>query len=299
MLEKIFIQQHRWRMTKWMKKKRDLFPDDYNIFRIFLWLNYLGAIVGLSSIVFMILFFTGLIFHYYTLILWLVLFIGGLSIAVIGNKIQIPILHKYLSVYVKDQSISVDFNTNEWIYHQKYFSTKAYKYSLILSIVAYFPLTIIFILTLSIFLDLLVTIIFAYVLLSFLIMTNLPVLFVNNNRYYYSNVNEPLIAVYGLLTSLLLSIGFKNAWYWGIGGIIVSLYWYIFFAIWKKVIKIAENDVQDPLLSDILNYLSFEKEIVLKYWKWIQPRKYLIKEMIQSGKLKDIELFEEKIIKKI
>jgi len=298
MLEKLFIKQHRWEMTKWMKKNRDSFPDDYIIFRIFLWINYLGAIIGLSSVVFMLLFLTGLIFHYYTLILWLVLFISGLTIAIIGNKMQIPILHKYLGHYIEDQSISVDFTVSEWIYHQKYISIKAYKYSLTYSIIAYFPLTLLFIITLSALLDFLIVIFFAYILLCFTVLTNLPILFVNNNRYHYSNVNEPLIACYGLFTSLSLSLRFMNALYWGIGGLIVGLYWIILFGIWKNVIQIAENDIQESLISDIRNYLAIENEIVLKYWKWIQTRHYLIKDLIQSEKMKDFKLIDDKIIKK-
>jgi hypothetical protein len=285
-------------MTKWMKKNRDSFPDDYLFFRLFLFLNYCGVIIGLIGVVFMMLFLTGVFLNISNLILWLGLFLGGLGIAMIGNRMQLPFLQKYLFTYIKDQSISVDFDVNEWIYHQKYLSIKAYKYGLIASLIAYLPLIILFSLTLSLLLNVIVAFLIAYLLLGLIFLTNLPFLYVNSNSFYYSNFNEPLILLYGIITSFSLVVISKNPISWIFMVIIPGLYWLIFLGIWKKIITTAENDVQESLLSDIFNYLSTEKEIVLTYWKWIQSRRYLIADLIQSGRMSDFELIENKIIKK-
>ena len=299
MLEKLFIKQNRWEMTKWMKKNRESFPDDYLFFRLFLILNYIGVIIGLIGVVFMILFLTGVFLNISNLILWLGLFLGGLGLAMIGNRMQLPFLQKYLFIYIKDQSISVNFDVNEWIYRQKYLSIKAYKYGLLTSIIAYLPLNILFSLTLSLLLDILTAFLIAYLLMGLIFLTNLPFLFVNSNSFYYSNYNEPLILLYGIITSFSLVVISKNPILWIIMIIIPGLYWFIFLGIWKKIIVIAENDVQESLLSDINNYLSIEREIILKYWKWIQSRRYLIYDLIQSGKMRDFELIENKIVRKI
>ena len=298
MLEKLFIKQHRWEMTKWMKKNKETYSDDYLFFRIFLFLNYIGVIIGLVGVVFMILFFTGVLLNYSILILWLSMLLGGLSLAWIGNRMQLPFLHKFLFKYINDQSISVDFNVNEWIYHQKYLSTKAYKYGLIISLIAYLPLITLFSLILGLLINLFIAFLIAYLLLGIIFLTNLPFLYVNPNRYYFLNFNEPLIGLYGIVTSVSLAIITKNPLSYFFMIIIPGLYWLIFLGIWKKFIAIAENDVQETLLADISDYLNIENEIILKYWKWIQSRRYLITDLFQSGKMKDFELIENKIIKK-
>ncbi len=298
MLEKKFIKQHRWKMTKWMKKNRHSFPDDYHFFRIFLYINYIGLLMALSGVIFMIAFLTGLFFNSFTLILWLTLFIGGLSIGITGNRMQLPFLHKFLFIYIKDQSIQVNFNVNEWIYKQKYMSVKAYKFGLLYSLIVYFPLTMLFIITVGLLLGFIPCIIIGYVLLSVLVLTNLPILFVSPSNHLYMSINEPFIFFYGLLTSISLTLVFKNQIFHIITILIIGLYWLIFKLIWRKQKFIAEDDIKEHLISDINEYLKTENEIELKYWKWIQPRRYLVKELMESGKIQNGDLLNDKIIKK-
>jgi hypothetical protein len=298
MMEKLFINQHKWEMSKWIKKNRNSFPEDYKMFKMFAFLKYFGVIIGLSVFIFLILFLRSSFFNFLTISLLIGMFVSGFTIAFVGNKMQLPILQKILSSYVKEQSIQINFNVNGWIYRKTYYSIKSYKYGLIISILLYFPLVIFTVIITSFWIDFILIFFLSCLVLGFVILTNLPILSVITDKHIYPYVNFPLPFFYGLLISITLSINFRNEAFYFLVILILTIYLLIFWYIGKKILKIAQKDIQESLILDMVNYLSTEKEILLKYWKWIQSRRFLIKEMFQSGKMNDFELIENKIIKK-
>lgn len=297
-MEKLFIKQNRWDMTKWIKNNHNSFPEDYKMFKIFAFLKIFGVILGLSVFIFLILFLMGSFFNFLTITLLIGILISGFIIAFIGNKMQLPILQKILSSYMKDKSIQINFNINGWIYRKKYYSKKSYIYGLIISIILYVPLVLLTVIITSYWIDFALILFFSNLVLGFLILTNLPILSVTTDKHVYPYLNFPLPLFYGLLISIFLAINFGSEAFYFLVILILTIYLLLFWYIGKKILEIAKEDIQESLLSDIGEYLSTEKEIILKYWKWIQSRQALITELIKLGKMEDFELIDNKIIKK-